>query len=83
MTQKERLRLIALLERRYGDGSLYFRDEQDRQVLNRAVSLGLVSMEGYLTGAGKRFLQTGTLDDPPATTGGGAANYEMLDGDGF
>ena len=75
--------MIALLERRFGDGSLYLRNEKDRQLLNRAVDLGLVSMQGYLTTAGKRFVQTGTLDEPSAHSGMGVRNYQLLDGDGF
>lgn len=75
--------MIALLERRFGDGSLYLRNEKDHQLLNRAVDLGLVSMEGYLTAAGKRFVQTGTLDETLARSGMDARNYQLLDGDGF
>jgi len=79
MTREEQLSLIALLDRRFGDGSLYLRNENDRGLLKRAVGLGLVSVEGYLTVAGKRFVQTGRIDEVPPATGAEPTGYESLD----
>jgi len=83
MTQQEQCSLIDLLERRFGDGSLYLRNDTDRQLLSRAVNLGLVSREGYLTAAGKRFVQTGTLDETPGDPEVDTKRYDLADGDGL
>ena len=44
--------VIRLLGHRFGDGLVYLRDATERRVFQRAVSLGLVSREGYVTPAG-------------------------------
>lgn len=79
MTHQEQLSLIALLEHRFGDGSLYLRNENDRRLLKRAVGLGLVSVEGYLTVAGKRFVQTGSIDEVPPAVEAKPIGYEPPD----
>jgi len=44
--------LLTLLGQHYGDGLVYLREAEDRQLLKRAMVLGLVSEDGYLTPAG-------------------------------
>lgn len=48
--------ILQLLGHRYGDGLVYFRDDGERRLFERAVNMGLVSRDGYLTPAGKSFL---------------------------
>ncbi len=48
--------IIRLLSHRYGDGLVYLRDSAERALLDRAVRLGLVTREGYLTPAGRAIL---------------------------
>ena len=47
--------LVALLGQRYGDGLVYLRGGNDHAVFARAIELGLVSDDGYLTPTGHRF----------------------------
>lgn len=47
--------LIGLLDRHYGDGSLYLVQESAPQCLKLARNLGLVSAQGYLTPRGYQF----------------------------
>jgi len=54
--------ILQLLGHRYGDGLVYFRDDGERRLFERAVNLGLVSREGYLTPAGKSFLARNNND---------------------
>lgn len=44
--------VIGLLGHRFGDGMVYLRDPAEQAVFRRAVALGLISAEGYLTPAG-------------------------------
>jgi hypothetical protein len=46
--------LARLLGQRFGD-CLYLRTPSDRSLLAQAITLGLVSEDGQLTGEGKRF----------------------------
>lgn len=46
--------LTRLLGQRFGD-CLYLRNPGDRSLLVQAITLGLVSEDGQLTGEGKRF----------------------------
>jgi hypothetical protein len=46
--------LTKLLGQRFGD-CLYLRSPGDRSLLVQAITLGLVSEDGQLTGEGKRF----------------------------
>lgn len=48
--------LLQLLGHRYGDGLVYLRDDGERRLFERAVSMGLVSREGYLTPAGRSLV---------------------------
>ncbi len=55
MGPEEERALLELLNQRYGDGSVYFLEPVDAQWYCRAVELGLLSEEGYLTVDGARF----------------------------
>ncbi len=55
LTREEESSLVLLLDRHYGDGSLYLGGELDRQYFHRALVLGLVSGEGFLTKSGWQF----------------------------
>ncbi len=48
--------LVQLLAHRYGDGLVYLRDDSERGTYQRAVTLGLVSSEGYLTPQGQSLV---------------------------
>ena len=47
--------MVKFLDQRYGDGSVYFRKPNDRALYTLAISLGLISEQGYVTAAGKHF----------------------------
>ena len=47
--------LAKLLDQRYGDGLIYLKSLEDRKLFAVAVSQGMVSEQGYLTGYGRRF----------------------------
>jgi len=64
MNTFEQAALAALLQRRFGDGSIYLQSREDRLLLKKAVQLGLVTTDGYLTPAGQRFIATHRLDNP-------------------
>lgn len=49
-----------LLRCRYGDGLIYLHDTTQRPVFELAMSLGLVSADGYLTAAGAAAASTAT-----------------------
>ena len=61
MTVLEEASLAALLERRYGDGLVYLQCREDRLLLKKAVRMGLVTDDGYVTAQGKRYAATYTL----------------------
>jgi len=48
--------LIRLLAHRYGDGLVYLRDDGEQSLFQRAVNMGLVNREGYLTPAGRSLV---------------------------
>ena len=48
--------IACLLGHRFGDGLVYFRDEEERSLFGLAVERGLLSREGYLTQEGHSFL---------------------------
>ncbi|MGI9335959.1 MAG: hypothetical protein ACR2RL_22660 [Gammaproteobacteria bacterium] len=50
------LGLVRLLAQRYGDGQVYLNQGDDPRQYERAVRLGLVSTEGYLTAAGRSLV---------------------------
>ena len=54
--------IVQLLGHRYGDGLVYLRDRSERTTFDKAVSLGLVSREGYLTPKGRSLLARRHLD---------------------
>ena len=45
--------LLQLLDHRYGDGLVYLREDDERDLLTRAIRLGLVSPDGYITPKGQ------------------------------
>lgn len=51
--------MAQFLEHRYGDGLVYLQNNEDRALLRRAIQLGFVNEEGYLTPAGYRFCHQG------------------------
>lgn len=55
--------LAHFLEHRYGDGLVYLQNNEDRALLRRAIQLGFVNEEGYLTPAGYRFCHQGIYGD--------------------
>ncbi len=48
--------VLRVLMCRFGDGSVYIEDATDRPIYQAAQALGLISRDGYLTRAGRRFL---------------------------
>ena len=54
--------VVQLLGHRYGDGLVYLSDAGERGAFQRAVLLGLVSAEGYLTPAGMSVLARHDFD---------------------
>ena len=48
--------IIQLLSHRYGDGLVYLRERAERSLFDRAVRLGLITREGYLTPVGRAVL---------------------------
>ncbi len=48
--------LLQLLDHRYGDGLVYLREAEERDLLSRAIRLGLVSPDGYITPKGQAAL---------------------------
>ncbi len=48
--------LLQLLGHHFGDGLVYLRERSERPQLEKAVRLGLVSTDGYLTSDGIRVL---------------------------
>lgn len=48
--------VIELLGHRYADGLVYFGEASERGVFDRAVRLGLVSRDGYLTREGRAIV---------------------------
>ena len=48
--------LLQLLDHRYGDGLVYLREDEERALLSRAMRLGLVSPDGYITPKGQHAL---------------------------
>ncbi|NIR29218.1 MAG: hypothetical protein GWN84_07860 [Gammaproteobacteria bacterium] len=50
--------VLRVLACRFGDGSVYMEEVTDKPVYRAAQALGLISGDGYLTRAGRRFLST-------------------------
>lgn len=48
--------MVRLLAHRYGDGLVYLREDGERLLLDKAMGLGFVSAEGYLTPKGRALL---------------------------
>ncbi len=55
INSQQEVEITVFLGQRYGDGLVYLSGSRDRIVFERAIDLGLVSDEGYLTPAGHRF----------------------------
>jgi hypothetical protein len=47
--------VTGVLDHHFGDGLVYLLHAEERPLLEHAISLGLVSPEGYLTPAGYRL----------------------------
>ena len=52
--------LLKLLDHRYGDGLVYLREDEERGLLARAIRLGLVSPDGYITPKGQSAIAHAT-----------------------
>ena len=48
--------LIKLLAHRYGDGLVYLRGQEERELYQKAKLLGFINSDGYLTPAGRSLL---------------------------
>ncbi len=48
--------MLQLLDHRFGDGLVYLREDEERDLLSRAIRLGLVSPDGYITPKGQAAL---------------------------
>jgi len=48
--------VLSVLGHRYGDGLVYLRNNSEQPAFDRAVRLGLVSSEGYVTPRGLSVL---------------------------
>jgi hypothetical protein len=48
--------MVKLLAHRYGDGFVYLRDREERELYEQAKTLGLISREGYLTPIGRSVM---------------------------
>ena len=48
--------MLKLLAHRYGDGLVYLRGQEERDLYQKAKLLGLINSEGYLTPAGRSIL---------------------------
>lgn len=64
MTEWEQVAIMSLLRHRFDDGWVYLRGREDRRLLKRAFRLGFVDEDGYVTGVGKRFLETQAAPRP-------------------
>jgi hypothetical protein len=53
--------MMKLLAHRYGDGLVYLRGQEERDLYQKAKLLGYINNEGYLTPAGRTVL-TGNDD---------------------
>ena len=49
-------RIVKLLASRYGDGLVYLRGQEERELYERAQRMGLINREGYVTPTGRRVL---------------------------
>lgn len=54
--------MLQLLSHRYGDGLVYLREAGERGLFDRAIRLGLISSEGFLTPAGRSALARDAAD---------------------
>ena len=48
--------MLKLLAHRYGDGLVYLRGQEERDLYQKAKLLGLINSEGYLTPRGRSVL---------------------------
>ena len=48
--------MLKLLAHRYGDGLVYLRGSEERDLYRKAKLLGFINSEGYLTPAGRALL---------------------------
>jgi hypothetical protein len=67
LTPLEEVTLMTLLAQRHADGAIALYSRHDRLLFKKALRLGLVSADGYLTEAGQRFQAARRW--PPAAAG--------------
>jgi hypothetical protein len=48
--------MLKLLRHRYGDGLVYLRGSEERDLYRKAMARGLINDEGYVTAAGRSLL---------------------------
>ena len=48
--------IVKLLAHRYGDGLVYLRGAEERKLYARAVGLGLITRDGYVTREGRALI---------------------------
>ncbi len=48
--------IVKLLAHRYGDGWVYLRGAEERKLYARAVGLGLINRDGYVTREGRELI---------------------------
>lgn len=52
---QEAMVLARMLGHRYGNGQVYLQSRAEQSVFHKAIRMGLIDEEGYLTGQGYRF----------------------------
>ena len=58
ISRREGVAIATLLNQRFGDRSVYLHGSDDRVLLKRAMQLGYVNEEGYVTRVGHQLCQT-------------------------
>ena len=48
--------IVKLLAHRYGDGLVYLRGAEERKLYARAVGMGLINRDGYVTREGREVI---------------------------
>lgn len=57
MPRHEGIAIATLLNQRFGDRSVYLQGSDDRVLLKRAMQLGYINEEGYVTRFGHQLCQ--------------------------
>lgn len=58
----DRGEFVRLLSQHFGDGLVYMADDDDRQLLQSAIDIGLISPDGHVTAAGYRLWRRAASD---------------------